>query len=315
MERANIDELDLLDIEPPHRRELVRRTRRRHGTSAPRFSNYICAGGARELRWSVPYRIDIRGGDDALDRLVSLGALDVASTPAGIAAILPDSVTPARVAAVLGVDDVERSPAVARDDGSVWRLDAFAVRIGSLRIATSDADIDAETLRLTDSGAFGTGLHPTTAMCLEAIQQIVAFEAPDTMLDVGSGSGVLALAALKLGVPRAVGVDTDAAAVRAAQENARLNRLDDRAQFVHGSVDVVTGTFGLSVANVLAAPLIEMAPQLVRRVRHGGGQLVLSGIAASIADEVEQAYRHLGMRLVRRASRGGWVAVVLRAGW
>lgn len=264
----------------------------------------------------MPYRIDIRGGgDDALDRLVALGALDVASTPEGIAAILPDSVTPARLAEALGVDDVARSPVAARDDGSIWRLDTFAVRIGSLRIATSDAGTDADTLQLTDSGAFGTGLHPTTAMCLEAMQEIVALDMPDAMLDVGSGSGVLALAALKLGVARAIGVDTDADAVSAAQVHARLNRLDDRAQFVHGTVDVVTGPFALSVANVLAAPLVEMAPQLVRRVRHGGGQLVLSGIAMSTADEVERGYRHLGMQPVRRAARGGWVALVLRAGW
>jgi ribosomal protein L11 methyltransferase len=134
------------------------------------------------------------------------------------------------------------------------------------------------------------------------------------VLDVGVGSGVLALRALRLGVPRALGLDLDAAAVRAAADNARLNGLHDRLQLVRGGPEAVTGAWPLVLANVLAAPLITMAPTLIRRVGHHG-HLVLSGIPASVEPDVERAYSRLGMRLVRVRSRSGWVAIELQATW
>ena len=88
---------------------------------------------------------------------------------------------------------------------------------------------------------------------------------------------MLALGALMMGVPRALGIDIDDEALRVAAENARINALDDRLQLARGGPETVTGTWPLILANVLAAPLIEMAPALVRRVGHQG-QLVLSGI-------------------------------------
>jgi ribosomal protein L11 methyltransferase len=131
---------------------------------------------------------------------------------------------------------------------------------------------------------------------------------------VGIGSGVLALAALVLGVPRATGLDIDEAALRVAAENARLNGMDRRLQLTRGGPDAVSGTWPLVLANVLAAPLIEMAPTLVRRISHRG-VLVLSGIPASVEQNVDEAYQRFGMRRVRAVSRAGWVALVLRASW
>jgi ribosomal protein L11 methyltransferase len=125
---------------------------------------------------------------------------------------------------------------------------------------------------------------------------------------------VLALAALVLGVPHAHGIDIDDGALRVAAENARLNALDERLQLTHGGPDVVAGTWPFIVANVLAAPLIEMAPVLVRRVGHHG-QLVLSGIPTSVERDVDAAYRRLGMRHVRTTSRAGWIALVMQATW
>src|SRR5207302_8901086 len=133
-------------------------------------------------------------------------------------------------------------------------------------------------LRLIDSAAFGTGLHPTTALCLEALGDALQAGIPDTILDVGTGSGVLALAALTMGVPRAVGIDIDDDALRTAAENAQLNDLHERLALVRGGPEAVTGTWPLVLANVLAAPLIDMAPLLVRRVGHHA-RLVVSGIA------------------------------------
>ena len=168
-------------------------------------------------------------------------------------------------------------------------------------------------VRLIDAPAFGTGLHPTTALCLEALDAACSSVAPEAMLDVGTGSGILALAALTLGVPRALAIDIDDDALQVAAENARINGLGDRLQLARGGPDI-TGTWPLVLANVLAAPLIEMAPALVRRVGHQG-RLVLSGIPSSVEQDVERAYRHLGMRRVRATSRSGWVALEMQASW
>jgi ribosomal protein L11 methyltransferase len=167
---------------------------------------------------------------------------------------------------------------------------------------------------LVEAAAFGTGLHPTTALCLEALEQAVQISPLDAVLDVGTGSGVLALAALMMGVPRALAIDTDDDALRVAAENARINAMEKRLQLVRGGPESVSGVWPLILANVLAAPLIEMAPALVRRVGHEG-QLVLSGIPSSVKPDVDQAYRRLGMRGVRVTSRAGWVALVLKASW
>ena len=124
------------------------------------------------------------------------------------------------------------------------------------------------------------------------------------MLDVGTGSGVLALAALMMGVPRALAIDIDDEALRIAAENARINALGERLRLARGGPEAVTGTWPLVLANVLPGPLIEMAPALVRRVGHHG-QLVLSGIPTSVEPDVDRVYRNLGMRRLRVKSRAG----------
>ena len=266
----------------------------------------------------MPYRIDIRCSGDTnkeFDRLVDLGALDVESSAShSLSALMPDSITPEHLASALGIDDIVVSPAVGRDSGSVWVLTLRPIRIGSLRIVPVALDREPGDLTLIDSPAFGTGWHPTTAMCLEALNDIVPTERHESALDVGTGSGVLALAALMLGVSRVLAIDTDEAALGVAVNNARLNRLDARVQFALGGPETLTGTWPLVVANILAAPLIEMAPALVRCVGHHG-QLLLSGVAHSMASEVAHAYVHLGMRRVDTSLRDGWATLLLQASW
>ena len=264
----------------------------------------------------MPYRIDIpQARVHSFDRLVELGALDAEiSSDGAIAALLPDSVSPEEVARALGVDDLSVSPAIGRDEGSIWILSPRPVRVGRIRIVPAGVNAEPGDMKLIDAGAFGTGLHPTTALCLDAIDDAVRIAPLDTMLDVGTGSGVLALAALMFGVPAVTGIDTDDEALRVAAENARLNGLESRMQLRRGGPDSVTGTWPLVVANIVAAPLIEMAPALAQRVGHRG-ELVLSGIPSSVEQDVDRAYRRLGMQRVRVTSRAGWVALVLRASW
>jgi ribosomal protein L11 methyltransferase len=251
----------------------------------------------------VPYRVDIRhAAENAADQLIDLGALDVEPSPGGgLAALMPDGVMPDQLKTAFGAAGLTVSPAAGRDEDSVWVLSPRPIRVG------------AHTLTLVDGAAFGTGLHPTTALCLDALTDAMAAR-PASLLDVGTGSGVLALAGLLLGVPRAVGIDIDEAALGVALENARRNGLDDRLQLAAGGPGAIDGTWPLVVANVLAAPLIEMAPMLARRVGHHG-HLILSGIPASVEPDVAQAYTRLGMQLGSSASRGGWTAVELRASW
>jgi precorrin-6B methylase 2 len=263
----------------------------------------------------LPYRLDIAGPPpDALDLLVQLGALDLEPVPDGLAALLPDGVTPEAVAAALGGARVSVSPAVARDNGSVWLLRPRAVRIGSVLIASPEEAALPDALRLIDAPAFGTGHHPTTALCLEALEEILTSEQVESILDVGTGSGILALAALKLGVPQAVGLEIDAEVLEVAAENAHLNHLADRLQLVLGGPEAVEGTWPVVVANVLAAPLMDMASVLVRRVG-SRGQLLLSGIPWSLVSEVQQTYQHYGIRTIGSKTRAGWTALIAQASW
>lgn len=234
-----------------------------------------------------------------------------------MAALIPDSVTATEIASALGgVDptDVAVSAAVGRDDGSVWILGQRPIRVGSLDIVPADFQAEPGVLRLIDAPAFGTGLHPTTALSLEALEDAVRSETPDAVLDVGTGSGILALGALVLGVPRAMAIDIDDEALDVAGKNAHLNGLAGRLELARGTPDTLTGQWPLVLANVLTAPLIEMGPALSRRVGRQG-LLVLSGIRATLASDVDRAYRNAGMRHVAMTSRDGWVALVLRASW
>ena len=263
----------------------------------------------------VPYRVDVDDPPDhALDALVALGALDVEQVSGGLAALMPDAVSPATVSNALGVPGVRVSPAVGRDDESVWVLSPRPVRAGTLLIVPAAMPAQPGALRMVDGPAFGTGFHPTTALCLEALEDLLDGEVPARVLDVGTGSGILALAALRRGVGQAVGLDIDLAALRVAAENARLNALAGRLALVSGGLDAVRGSWPLVVANIRAAELMAMAPTLVRRIARRG-RLVLSGIPQSVAADVERTYRRLGMTQVGVQERGGWTVLLLRPSW
>lgn len=267
------------------------------------------------VRCVVPYRVDLTAADvDVVDRLIDLGALDVETIGGDVAALLPDAVDLARVKAAIGRDDIRTSPARGRDGDSVWVLRPRPVQVGRLQLLPADAPVSSGGLRLVDDAAFGTGLHPTTALCLEALDDEIAAVKPARVLDIGTGSGVLALAALHADVEHVTAVDIDAHALRVAARNAELNGLESRLVLLRGGPDVVTGAWPLVVANILAAPLIEMAPELVRHVAHDG-LVILSGIRVSLAREVEHVYKHSGMRPVGSRTREGWTALTLQASW
>lgn len=263
----------------------------------------------------MPYRLDLPAPPPAaLDILIALGALDAEEIDGTVAAILPDGITIERLTRELDGAAFTLGPAAARDDGSVWILRPRPVRVGGVVLAPAAGPEVVGALRLVDGAAFGTGLHPTTALCLEQFDDLFGEAPPDRVLDIGVGSGVLALAALMKGVREATGVDVDPAAIADSTVNARLNGLDARLRVTLGGPDVVEGTWPLVLANVLAAPLIDMAPTVVRRIGHRG-RLLLSGVHESMAADVERPYLRLGMRRAWTTTRDHWTAIVLDAGW
>ena len=188
------------------------------------------------------------------------------------------------------------------------------VRTRTLVIVPADLPPAPGTLRLEDGDAFGTGVHPTTGLCLEALEDLLDAGIPDRLLDVGTGSGVLALAALRRGVRWAAGCDLDPAAIRVVAGNARLNDLATGFRLVRGGAESIRGSWPLVVANIRAAELMAMAPALVWRVA-SKGHLVLSGFPESLAAEVARVYQRLGMTSVRVIVRDGWAALVLYPSW
>ena len=143
---------------------------------------------------------------------------------------------------------------------------------------------DAVNLVLDPGLAFGTGAHPSTRLCLQWLERSIA--GGETVLDYGCGSGILTIAALKLGARRAVGVDIDPDAVGTARANARRN--DVAGEFLADCAPL-TFTADIVIANILANPLKVLAPVLASRCRHGG-QIALSGIRSDQASEVESCY-------------------------
>jgi ribosomal protein L11 methyltransferase len=133
--------------------------------------------------------------------------------------------------------------------------------------------------------AFGTGTHPTTRLCLTWLD--ASLRGGEAVLDYGCGSGILAIAAIKLGAARAAGVDIDAAALLAARHNAMQNRVEVRFECADQAASTV---YDIVLANILANPLILLAPLLTRATR-AGGRVVLSGILEHQADAVRDAYR------------------------
>jgi ribosomal protein L11 methyltransferase len=162
--------------------------------------------------------------------------------------------------------------------------------------------------------AFGTGLHPTTRLCLEALEARADRGPLGRVLDVGCGSGILSIAAIKLGATRALGVDIDPIAIEATLANARHNRAGRRIRAREGSVPSGEGPFDTLLANLIAGILVELAPHLAAEVVPGG-TLVASGIFIDREADTRAALEAAGFGLVGRRQEADWVAFeAVRAG-
>lgn len=164
-------------------------------------------------------------------------------------------------------------------------------------------------LALDPGMAFGTGLHPTTRLCLAGIESLAdrGGVAGRRVLDVGCGSGILAITALKLGAESAIGLDTDPIAVEATLANARRNAVARHLRVREGSLPSAESPFDVVLANLIAGVLVPLAPML-RDELHHGGSLLAAGIFVDRETEVRAAFETSGLAVVGRSAEGDWVA-------
>jgi ribosomal protein L11 methyltransferase len=161
----------------------------------------------------------------------------------------------------------------------------------------------------SEQGVFGTGRHPATRLALVLLEEHV--RPGDRVLDLGTGSGILAVTAARLGAGEVLALDTDAAAVAFAQETVSLNGLAGAVEVVRGGIEAASPPYEVVAANIFPSVLIELAPDLAAAVRRGG-VLVASGSVAARAEGAADAVRAAGLSLEGRRSQDGWVAMALR---
>lgn len=262
--------------------------------------------------------VDRTDADLAADRLWQAGARAVeevalAGGRVGLRSILAadDGVSLARLGALPSSWTVEWVE-VPDEPSESWRGFARPIEVDGgviLRPAWLPEVADGRIeIAIEPAGAFGLGDHPTTRLSAAAVVRLV--RAGDTVLDVGCGSGVLAIVAVRLGAASAVGIDIAEAAVEATRDNAARNGVEDRVSASSTPIADVGGTYDLVVANVLAPALVTMTPDL-RRLVAPGGALVVSGILAEAHGHVLDALAP--MVPVRTDVLDGWAAVELRA--
>jgi ribosomal protein L11 methyltransferase len=167
---------------------------------------------------------------------------------------------------------------------------------------------DEVVIDLDPGMAFGTGLHPTTRLCLEVLEHRAAAGPLGRTLDVGCGSGILSIAAVKLGATRVLAVDIDPIAIEATLANSRHNRVGRRIRALDGTIPTGEGPFDLVLANLIAGLLIEHAATLNAELVLGG-TLIASGIFIDREPEVRKALEGAGLRITDRRHESDWVAL------
>ncbi len=196
---------------------------------------------------------------------------------------------------------------------NAWKKYYHAMDIGQrLAIVPGWEDYDTDRIRITmDPGmAFGTGTHETTSLCLELLDRLV--KGGERVLDIGTGSGILAIAALKLGAREADGVDIDPMCVRTAGENAQRNGVSEHFRVLVGDLsDKAEGTYDIITANIVAAAILSLAPA-VPALMAPGAAFIASGIIDERKDEVLDGLRAAGLNPVEVYEKRGWVCILCR---
>ncbi len=272
--------------------------------------------------WSLTAELPAGEADAATALLFERGAAGVEEREAGLAPMpgerqpgsgrvlligfFPDRETAEDAAEALGIP-ANLAEIPDRDWGEEWKKGLGPVSVGRLFLRPSWIDAapppGAAEVVLDPGMAFGTGTHATTSLCLAAIDAFLARRPGASVLDVGTGSGLLAIAARKLGAGRVAANDNDPVAVAVAAENAERNGA--ALELTGDPPSAIPGTFDLVVANILANVLVELAPDLVRRAAPGA-EVVLAGVLVPQEAEVAQAFLAQGLTALPGERRGEW---------
>ena len=215
---------------------------------------------------------------------------------------------------VAGIPYTSETEGVEQEDWqNGWRKYYHPMDVGQrLAIVPSWQDYDTDRVKLIlDPGlAFGTGGHETTNLCLEVLDERV--KGGERVLDIGTGSGILAIAALKLGAAVAEGVDIDPVAVRTAGENAALNGVADKLTVLVGDLsDKASGKYDIITANIVATAIMSLAPA-VPGLMADDAVFIASGIIDSRKDEVIAALEAAGLAVLEVKEKRGWECIVCK---
>lgn len=197
----------------------------------------------------------------------------------------------------------------------IWRTHFRPIHLGAIVvvpewIAYTPAEGE-HIVKLDNNMAFGTGEHETTSMCIELLQQYLTGDS--VCIDVGCGSGILGISAVKLGAKFAYLTDIDAVAVESAKHNAALNGVSDRVTVARSNLmDDSSLKADIMLANITADILENLAPAIPKNLK-SGGTLILSGIIDCKRDRVEEVYQKQGLKLIKRVKKGEWNALAFRA--
>ena len=209
----------------------------------------------------------------------------------------------------------------SEDWSTSWKANFKPLRVGKrLLIVPSWEEVhkqpDDIVLRLDPGMAFGTGGHETTRLCLELLEQIMQdYPAGKTVsvLDLGTGSGILAMAAAKLGAKPVQAVDIDPLAIEVAIENLAINDMANRVECSTTPIESISNVFDIILANILAEELVRLAPQIISCLSVGG-RLVLSGILAEKESFVRNGFSGFPVEFVETRRDGEWVALLYKNG-
>ena len=212
--------------------------------------------------------------------------------------------------------ELEMKDVDEEDWSNAWKKYYHPVQVGEhLVVCPSweayDRKLDEVVLTLNPGMAFGTGTHETTRLCMELLEKYITPQ--DTVLDVGCGSGILAITAALLGANKIIGCDIDEVAVKVAGENAALNGVQDRIAFHQGDLtSQVEGSFQIICANIVADVIIRLSEDAGRYLAKDG-IFITSGIIDTREQDVLNALEQNGFQVIERRTSGGWVALACKA--
>jgi len=226
---------------------------------------------------------------------------------------------------ILPVPEIQFKPVADLNWSVVWKEHFQPVQIGEKLVIVpvwmDDSKDNRIAIKIDPGMAFGTGTHPTTQLCLEIICDLLdpiktGKNQSASLIDVGCGSGILGIAALKLGAYKGLGVDLDPMAVDSARKSAQINGVADKLELEVGSLEEIkAGKFSISraeiiVANILAPVILRLLDDGLRELITPGGKLILSGILEDQVLEIESKIEAAKLKLVEKHQMGDWIALV-----